>query len=344
MEAFGIELRDKDRDLKLDKDKRITCGKGGKDWYKFYTFTNPSTGQSNIVGTFGTYRHGGSWQKVDVSWDPLSPEEKAKAAADREAIRAAAAAERQAEIANAMAEAIDVWRQGVAEGASEYLARKGVAGEACRFLKSQLILRWPGRDPGDEDTVVRLPGGTLMLPLVRYDLPRHEALRGLQFIRPDGKKIYLRGFDKPGCALRLGDVDGDTGLLLVCEGYATGLTLRMATAGRALPVYVAFDAGNLAHVVPLLGRLYPTKRILICADDDYLTADRDSGALTNPGRTAARNVARLVAGCDHLWPHFRAATRERGDTDFNDLHVREGLGAVTAQLLGVVEAMVRRYG
>lgn len=50
------------------------------------------------------------------------------------------------------------------------------------------------------------PRAPCWCPLLRYDLPRHEALRALQFIRPDGAKIYQRGMDKPGCCLRLGDI------------------------------------------------------------------------------------------------------------------------------------------
>ena len=122
-----------------------------------------------------------------------------------------------------------------------------------------------------------------------------------------------------------------------------GLSVRMAT-DKKLPVYVALDAGNLAHVVPLLSKLYPCTRLLICADDDWLTRDQHTQALVNPGLTAARAIARKVAGCDIVWPIFKAKTREAGDTDFNDLHVREGLDAVRRQLAGVVAAMGRRYG
>ncbi|MCS4509156.1 toprim domain-containing protein [Xylophilus ampelinus] len=343
MEEFGIVLRDKDVPLRLDTPKRVTCGDKGKDWYRLYLF-RPDAGGAYVTGSYGTYRHGGDYRKVAVDWQPLSEAERTRMAAERAVQREAAARARQEEIANAAAEAIDLWRRALPTGGSPYLDLKQVQAEACRFVDQPMVLRWPARRPDEDDTVVRLPTGTLVVPLLRYDLPRHEALRGLQFIRPDGAKIYLRGFDKPGCAARLGEVDDEWGtLLLVCEGYATGLSLRMAVDGK-FAVFVAFDAGNLAHVVPLLAARYPQHRILICADDDWQTRDRDTRELSNPGRTAARAVARLVANADFLWPHFRAATREKGDTDFNDLHVREGLDAVRRQLSGVVTAMARRYG
>lgn len=345
MAQFGIELREKDLPLQLDTPKSRTCGKGGKDWYKLYLFRRDADkgGGDYVVGSFGTYRHGGASQKVSVEWAPLSHEERTRRAEELRAQRARAAIERRAEIANAMAEAIDVWRRGVKDGQSPYLERKGVKGEACRYLAEPFVLRWPG-EPGEDDTVVFLPTGTLLVPLLRYDMPREDALRALQFIRPDGAKIYQRGMDKPGCCLRLGDINVDTTpLLLVVEGYATGLTARAAVDGL-YPVFVALDAGNLAHVVPLLRKLYPHTRILILADDDWQTRDQVSGDLTNPGRHAARAVARKVEACDLVWPIFQPGTRGEKDTDFNDLQAREGLDAVRKQLSGVVTMMARRYG
>lgn len=346
MEQFGIELRDRDRSVMPDRiraGRKTTCGAGGKDWFKMYLF-RPDAGGEYVVGAFGTYRRGGDWQKVEVDWAPLSEAERARQAAHRKALAEAAALERAQEIANAAAEAIDIWRKGVRATTTPYLDRKQVQGEAFRALDRPLSLRWPSRKRGEDDVVVRLPVGTTLLPLVRPGLPRDQALRGLQFIRPDGVKIYLRAFDKPGCCIRLGEIDaGSTALLMVAEGYATGLTARMAVDHQH-PVFVALDAGNLAEVVRVLRGLYPATRILILADDDYMTRDKRTGALINPGRTAAARAAKATDGCDLVWPIFKASTRGPKDTDFNDLHVLEGLDVVRRQLVGVVEAMARRYG
>lgn len=341
MAAFGIELQErKDAGFPKKIAGKVTCGKGGKDWYKVYEFDRD--GKTYLTGSFGTYRHGGSYQKVEVAWAPLSEAEREHQRAQRVAQLEAARARAQAEAELARASAADLWRQAVREGASPYLQRKGLQGESCRYLAQPITLRWPG-DPGEEDTVVHLPTGTLVLPLIRYDYPRAQALRALQFIRPDGAKVYLKGFEKPGCALRLGDVTGHTPIVLVCEGYATGLSIRLGVAG-ALPVFVAWDAGNLAHVVPLVRALYPFKRLLICADDDWKTFDRRTGRLNNPGRTTALKVARDVAGCDIVWPVFAAATRQEKDTDFDDLRQREGLHVVRRQLGGLIADMGRVHG
>ena len=346
MEIFGIELRAKDLaqlPYKIDCGKRVTCGKGGKDWYKLYLFQPKNSSKKWVTGTFGTYRAGGDWRNVIVDWAELGEEERERMRAEREAKKAAAAIERAKEIANASADALTIWRKAVPTQTTPYLERKQVIGETCRMLDQSLTLRWPAKHKGEDDTVWTLPVGTLVLPLMRYDMARADAMRGVQFIKPDGSKVYLRQFDKPGCCIRLGEVDADTALMLVVEGYATGGTARRAT-GYAWPVFVAMDAGNLAHVVPLLRELYPETRILILADDDYLTRDKRTGQLNNPGRTAAKAVARKTERCDFVWPIFNPTNRGPKDTDFNDLHVLEGLGAVSDQLMGVIQEITKHHG
>lgn len=325
MEAFGIELRDVDRDRIADlagsshEGKRKTCGKKGKDWFKFYVF-RPDLGGSFITGSFGTYRHGGSWQKVEQDWAPLSAVERDRQAREREAAAARAAADREEAKRVAAMRAGELWHYAAKVGRSPYLERKGLQGEACRYL----------------------PDGTLVILMLRYDLPREEAIQAAQRIMPNGEKRYSAGFSKPGCALRLGTVDDTTQLVIVVEGYATGLTVRTALE-RLVPVYVAFDAGNLFHVVPLLRSLHPEVRMLICADDDWQTRDPVTKQLNNPGRTAAKAIAKLVPAVDIVYPIFDKR-REKGDTDFDDLRIRQGMETAQRQLQGAVRMMERVYG
>lgn len=320
MEAFGVEFLDKDLPLVIDAPRRKGCGKKGKWWYWLRTF-RPDAGGCFIVGRFGSYKSGES-RKVEIDWQPLAEAERARLKAERDAAQARADEARWAEAELAALGAADLWQRARREGRSPYLERKGVTPEACRYL----------------------PDGTIVVPLLRYDLPREQALRAVQRIKPDGAKLFTKGFAKPGCAVRLGQVlPGALNLVLACEGYATGLTLRMATE-HELAVYVALDAGNLQHVVPLVRSLHPDCRILICADDDWKTRDERTGELTNPGRTAALAIAKKVPSCDLLWPVFAPATRGPKDTDFNDLHARQGLKAVRRQLAAVVQAMRRVHG
>lgn len=342
MREFGIELRPKDRTTFPKRAaKRVTCGAGGKFWYWLQEFRRDD-GKVYLVGRFGSYKSGNS-EKVEIDWKPISDAERARRAAEHARERAAAEAARAIEIANAAMDATAWWRRGSKEGESPYLLKKGLQGESCRYVPEDVWMLWPGREPGEEDVRVFLPRGTLIIPLLRYDFEKSDALRGLQFIRPDGAKIYQRGFGKPGCALRLGEHTPEMALMCVVEGYATGLTVRLAVDGQ-LPVYVALDAGNLMHTVPLLREVYPDVRILVCADDDWRTADRNTGKLTNPGRTAAKAVCREVPGCDFVWPVFTPATRGEKDTDFDDLRQREGLETVRRQIGGVVGMMERVYG
>lgn len=342
MQAFGIVLKDKDRDWIGNlgtgtEGKKRTIGDKGKDWCKLYLF-RPDRGGCYITGSFGTYKHGGSWEKVDTEWVQVSKEERERQAREREAIAERNALAKAAAQRAAALDSKGVWSLATTTGSSPYLTRKGVAGEACRFLMDGLTLHWPARERGERDTVVKLPPGTIVLPLIRYDLPRVDALRGLQFIRPDGAKIYTRAFEKIGTALRLGDLDDSTEMILVCEGYATGLTIRTAL-GPEFPVFVAFDAGNLRPVVEMLLEMYATPRILICADDDWKTRDKRTGDLTNPGVTVARGIAFEHDGVDYVYPAFGRDRPEKA-TDYNDLQQIAGIETVARQLqttIGMIE-------
>lgn len=341
MEQFGVEfVQSKDLPLKIDLPKRKGCGKGGKWWYWLRTF-RPDSGGCLIVGRFGSYKSGTS-EKVEIDWKPMAEADRKRAAAERAAAKVAADAARQKEAALAALSANELWRMASKAGDSPYLERKSVVGESCRWLTEPMTLRWEARDPTEDDVVIRLPIGTLVVPLIRYDWPKQDALRGLQFIRPDGSKIYTRGLDKPGCAVRLGEVPEDAFVILVCEGYATGGSIRLATE-RLLPVYVALDAGNLQYVVAMVRKLHPESRILICADDDYLTRN-NRGDLENVGRKKARAVAKETERTDIVYPIFDTATRGRKDTDFNDLHARQGLEAVRRQIGWTLLALRHRHG
>jgi putative DNA primase/helicase len=314
MEAFGVEFTSRDLPLQIPTPKRKTCGAKGKWWYWLQLF-RPQAGGEYVVGKFGTYKHGGSEQKVEVDWKPLSDAEKARMKAEREAAEQRARIAREEAAQLAALGAADLWARASRSGSSPYLARKGVQGEACRYL----------------------PDGTLVIPLLRYDLEREQALRAVQSIKPDGFKLFTKGFSKSGCSLRLGEVDASTRVAMVCEGYATGLSIRAAT-GRRWPVFVALDAYNLVWVVDILRPLYPHVHLLICADDDWKSADHDG---PNPGRTKAKLAAKTNERCDIVWPVFDPATREEKDTDFNDLHQRQGVHTVEQQLLGVLSAIER---
>ena len=118
---------------------------------------------------------------------------------------------------------------------------------------------------------LRQSGDVLLVPL----RDASGTLHSLQTIDASGQKRFLSGGKAKGCYLSIGTPDG---CIVVCEGFATGASIHAAT-GQA--VACAMNAGNLQTVAQALHAKYPALRILIAADDDYLTDG-------NPGMAAAR--------------------------------------------------------
>lgn len=166
-------------------------------------------------------------------------------------------------------------------------------------------------------------GNSLVIPM----MDTAHRIHGLQLIYPKGhpkraktgrnKDFWPAGLAKAGHFHQIGVVRD---LILIAEGYATAATLYEATA---LPVAVAFDAGNLQPVAIALHKHYPKARILICADDDFQTEG-------NPGTRCAATAAMAVGGA-WVAPVF-ATERTTKLTDFNDLAIAEGQGAVLQQI------------
>lgn len=294
-----VGLVDPPTPLKLTG-KRVYFGPKKKHWYRLHEIRSQIDGSFVVVGDFGDFKHG-VYERVQVDWKAMAADKREQLLQERQAAETKAREERAQAAAQAAMTAAELWRAAAREGHSPYLQRKAVEPEGCRWLRD----------------------GAIVVPLLRYDQPRDQALKALQVIRPDGTKRFTKGFEKPGCCLRLGHVVvGEP--ILVAEGFATALTLRMAVA-RRLPVVVALDAGNLQPVATLLRELYPQAPLLICADDDWRTEG-------NPGRHKAHVTAKAVAECHYTWPIFKPRERGAKDTDFNDLHLSAGLGVVQRQL------------
>lgn len=245
-------------------------------------------GDDRPAGAFGCWRAGFStpW-KFDGPKREFSPAERAawkKRVADVEAEREA---ERADAAAYAAAESAKMWSAAREDAAHEYLARKKIPALGARVLKNMLLI-----------------------PV------KHSAREvvGLQRIWPDGTKRPVKGTPMVGAYTTLGTPSRD-GAVVICEGYATGVSIHMATG---FCVVVAFNAGNLAPVAAKITAALPSARVVIGADDDAFTLQPP-----NPGLNAA-----LDTGLPVILPVW-AGERER-DTDFNDLHVREGLDAVRA--------------
>ena len=156
---------------------------------------------------------------------------------------------------------------------------------------------------------IRQTGDNILIPL--FDST--GALHSLQIITPDGGKRFLAGGRVSGC---FHGIKGSAGVLLICEGYATGASLHEATGYQ---VAAALFADNLEKVALDLRAQYPDVKIVITADDDNQTTG-------NPGMTKARAAAAAVGGYLAV-PDF-GDNRPKKATDFNDLHQLLGLDVV----------------
>jgi putative DNA primase/helicase len=283
------------------------------------------------IGTLVKLAKDGGYRFDAANAPQVDPTELTRRRIERNTRMAAEADQRQRQMRSAHEIAHQQWAAAQRTGTSAYAQRKGIpTPESVRYT----------------------PEGDLLVPMIRYDLPPGDALKGLQTIRADGSKKFTFGMEKPCTACRLGAALATVGEpVWVCEGWATGMTLRMALGGM-YPVFVAFDAYNLPVVVESVYQRYPASPIIICADDDHATLIK--GLPHNTGRIQAqiamngvmdgKDGAKLVC---RNFPVFKKDTpRTAKDTDFNDLHRLEGLPEVAQQLqlsLDVI-ATLKTYG
>ncbi len=270
-----------------------------------------------IVGSYGIWR-GNDKGAIKIKLPTrgnrpaLSDDEKKAIAARHRENAKRAAAMRQADADRAAVKAAHAWRQYAADGESDYLIRKGVGAHGVRFSPSG--------------------NGTMAVPMS----DAAGRIHGLQIIRGKdrGKKLekqyWPKGLSKQGHYHLLAAAQPG-GIILLAEGYATAASLYEATG---LPAAVAFDANNLLPVAQALAKAYKGARILVCADDDYLTAG-------NPGVTAANAATLAVSGAVCV-PHFPSDRGGKKLTDFNDLqHFPDGGGHL---IRSQVEAAIQAAG
>jgi putative DNA primase/helicase len=248
------------------------------------------------AGAFGCWRAGVSrtWCSKDVA--TFSPTQRATHQRRMRAIaqqREADKAQRQNDAA--MAAAIRWEAASTAPTDHPYLIRKSIQAHG-----------------------IKAEGEALLIPLRDTTTKLHS----LQAVGPEGDKRFQPGGRVKGCYFAMGKPNG---LLIVCEGFATGASIHEAT-GHA--VACAMNAGNLLEVAQALRVKYPQLRLILAADDDAFSDG-------NPGLSKACEAAQAVGG-DLAKPDF-GHNRHGDATDFNDLHRLLGLDAVKACFDQVVD-------
>lgn len=326
----------------LDIGQRRRCRVDGdrekRGWYHLHELRLDS-GDFVIVGSFGVWRGNdpGSTKVELAKGTPMTAEQRAALRTRMTEDRKAEEAARRAEAATAARRAQAMWRKLDADGDSDYLRRKCVAPHGVRFSRS----------------------GTVYVPM----LDASGQIHGLQAILPSehprrkrlgrDKDFWPRGVAKQGHFFMLGSPPVGVACLLA-EGYATGATLHEATG---LPVAIAFDAGNMVHVAQALRARHKGLRLLACVDDDYLGKCGACGEFTlTAGSTCTRcgaahgrnnagvsggHAAALAADGAVVVPAFadERPTDKKGPTDWNDLHITEGLQVVRAQVEARLSAL-----
>jgi len=149
-------------------------------------------------------------------------------------------------------------------------------------------------------------GENLIIPMSDFD-----ETWNYQRIKPDGEKLYFPDARKSGTWFY---IPGDQETIYICEGFATGASVHMATDCAVL---VAFDVGNIESVYKKVHEKYPDARFIFAADNDHEKKN-------NAGLLKAKQL-KIKCGLDYRIPKFKNGT---GLSDFNDLYVTEGLAAV----------------
>lgn len=146
-----------------------------------------------------------------------------------------------------------------------------------------------------EPLSARAYGRTLIVPM--YD-NMEGGIVNYQSIEADGKKRFPFGGKKQGCWHVIGQID-PTRPIVICEGWATGASIHMATGSA---VVVGFDKDNMLPVAKWMRGHYTNTPIVIAGDNDI------SGA----GQVAAEKIRKTVSGVQVVLPPEPGA-------DFNDL-------------------------
>ena len=185
-----------------------------------------------------------------------------------------------------------------------YIARKLGLPDGLRVYSGALEI---ARTPCD---------GMLVLPCFTLD----GDMASLQFVPPQGKKLWLPGAKLPpdACLIIGGKIKPDS-VCYIVEGIGQAWSAHQAT--RA-PAVVCFGWGRVAGVVKALRERFPQTRFVLVPDVGK--------------EPQAAEIARSIAGA---WVELPADLGNNGD--INDLHQRDGLKAVTSLLEQTKEAPQR---
>lgn len=260
-------------------------------WYKIHTDGVP-------VCLFQNWRTGDGVQKlvapstkIDMSIDLEKVKVNTEAMAAKLSSQEEATKQLHAEVAKNVQERLAVYKE---SERTEYIQNKGIPVFKGVYATNR---------------------GATVVPLSDID----GNVKTMQTILPTGTKMFEKGGELKGSmhvinADNLADAKGG---IVVCEGFATGATIREATNGH-FGVVCAMTSHNLLDVAKAVSEKYPDKPLIIAGDNDRFNVNG------NVGRLTAEAVAKEL-GAKVVIPEFQE--NDRG-SDFNDLKKSEGLDKV----------------
>lgn len=223
--------------------------------------------------------------------------------AEREAIRRAELTRQRERLAceeMAASRAVDLWSNASrSDAAHPYLVRKAL-----------------------EPFGIRQAGNALLVPMVDAGF----RLWNVQRIRPDGFKLFLKEGRTAGLfwphGVHMLDGRPSAGPLVIGEGFATMAAIHMATGHG---VAAAMSARNVETVARTMRKLFPSREIIIAADDD-------SHLPENLGRNVARKAAQAI-GARVATPRPETRSADSG-ADFADIPRDQVAARIVAARLG----------
>ena len=332
-------------------------------WAVLHEWTSPKSGTKFVVGIYGIRDEYWTVEPTQIEW---SPAEKTAWLERKKAIEKEADEERRATAAAAVDKASKLWARAREEGASEYLQRKQVGAYGVRFAFGSVVvplvdlagnlhgLQWISKDGGKVFGTGTVKEGHFHLlgeladefpigfgegyatcasghmatawPVVTcFDagnlMPVIAAWRKLY---PD-KRFVIFADDDRHLVRRLCERLQDHGVGVKQADFAK-------SAGGLRDMHWELPDGK---VVDLKAR-WAKDKCDVYHIEGSITVDGTTAMLKieNAGRAKAFAAAKRY-GCHVVLPRFEGRAEDL--TDFNDLHVAEGLEVARAQLMAEPE-------
>ncbi|MFM0136837.1 DUF927 domain-containing protein [Caballeronia grimmiae] len=240
---------------------------------------------------------------------PVDPAELDRRRAERQKRDATDAAKRERQAKHAATIALAIWEKATeAHDDHPYLMRKGLsAPKTLREIDATKLAKLAGYVPNANGTP--LEGRLLVAPV-----GDGERITTLELIDSYGRKSALAGGAKSGLWWSAVPFHRDAQRVLIGEGIATVLSAHVATGDLAV---AALSCGNLKKVAQNMREKLPDAEIVVLADLGNGEADAMKAAEAVGGSLAA--------------PDF-GDDRADEETDFNDLHMKVGVDAVSAAI------------